>query len=98
MDVGRAIELAFLIQERLRAQKLVDSVAKANDVTMTGKEPIHLSCSESGLMTHPEVPHMFVRHMHETGSLLAAAKNYLSYIDRALSDEFGITIEGEAKP
>lgn len=96
MEAAQAVEMAYLIQERERTQRLLDALNAAVDCTMQ-TEGLRFTISEGGLITHPELPHMLMRTMFETGHLLQGVQSYLSRLDERL-DEFGITIELGEKP
>jgi hypothetical protein len=98
MTPGQAIELSYVIKERERTAKLCAALEHADDVTLTAPGPMKLTVrGPGGWLTHPELPHMLFRSLHENGSVFLTAKQYLVELDRTLLDQFGIVIEEEEK-
>lgn len=97
MSPAQAVELAYLITEHGRTQKLLDALVNAVDCTID-EGAVSLMVNEGGIVTYPELPHMLMREMFERGVLLTSVQYYLKELNAALDDGFHIIIEKQSPP
>lgn len=97
MELARGVELAYLVQERIRCQTLLEKISGAVDVTMQTEGLRFTVVPRPGVTEHPELPHFLMRSMFFTGHLAKGLVEFIADLDRRLSEEFGITLEAVLK-
>ena len=92
MEKPQAIELAFLIQEYIRISKLNDAIKNPESEVFSSNN-IYLTVMEGGITTHPEIPLMFIRTLHERGMFREHVQWMLQDVLQRVNDQYGITLE-----